>query len=89
MNNNNMLFSPRERGNAVLEFAVVIGLLALAFIAITKFGNDLDAQGCGIFESCKQDTMSILELLDKIESELEEAKRLSERMEEIYKKLLS
>ena len=48
-----MLFSPRERGNAVLEFAVVIGLLALAFIAITKFGNDLDAQGCGIFESCK------------------------------------
>ena len=47
---NNMLFAPKENGSAVLEFAVAVGLLALAFMAITKFWNMADASKCGAIE---------------------------------------
>ena len=47
---NNMLFAPKENGNVVLEFAVVMGLLALAFVVITKFLNVADASSCRAME---------------------------------------
>ena len=47
---NNMLFAPKEQGQGMIEFAVVLGLLALAFMAVTKFWNMADASKCGAIE---------------------------------------
>lgn len=48
-----MLFSPKETGSSLLEFAIIIALVVIGFKVLLSFLKTLDGQNpCGVFESC-------------------------------------
>lgn len=48
--NNSMLFAPRESGQALLLFAILLGILALVIVAILKRVAHQDMVSCGGLE---------------------------------------
>ena len=53
MNNNNMLFAPKESGQGLLLFAILLGILALVIVTILKRVAHQDGVNCGALEfSC-------------------------------------
>jgi len=56
MNNNNnstMLVAANEKGNILLDLALILGIIAIGAYALTKVFGLWDKSSCGIMENCQ------------------------------------